>query len=134
MTICTFFITNPWFNACFKFFMCMTYFLSCQLAISFFTVSILILSGKKGKSFWRLRTFSGRWTTGCCSRKFITIFIAAFYQTYIKMSCIFNKLKTSNRQILWHYPSIQIIYIRILKIWKFFILYIFMYLLLTFAY
>ena len=44
ITLCTFFNKNPWFGACFKFLICVTYsFLSCKLAKTF---SNFILSGK----------------------------------------------------------------------------------------
>ena len=51
MTLCIFFKTNPWFNACFKFLMCITYSsLSCKFVTSFSVFSVFILSGTKGKS------------------------------------------------------------------------------------
>ena len=60
----TFFNTNPWFNAFFKSLMCITYLLlSCNLATSFSTFSILILSGKKGKSLQGSCNFSGYWAS-----------------------------------------------------------------------
>ena len=53
ITLWNFFKNNPWFNACFKFLMCITYpVLSCKLATSFSTFSIYLLSGKNGKSLW----------------------------------------------------------------------------------
>ena len=65
----TFFNTNPWFNSCFKFLMCITYsFWSCKLATSFSTFSKLVLSGKSGKSLWSLCKFSRYWTS--TSRKY----------------------------------------------------------------
>ena len=52
-TLCTSFNTNPWFNACFKALMCITYFsLSSILQTSFSTFPIFFLSGKNGKSLW----------------------------------------------------------------------------------
>ena len=64
MTFWSFFKTNPWFNAYFKFLMCIKYSaLSCKLATSFLTFSIFVLSGKKSKSLWRLCKFSGYWTS-----------------------------------------------------------------------
>ena len=48
MILCTFFIGNPWFNACVNFLICITYsVLPCKLAKSFSTFSIFILSCKK---------------------------------------------------------------------------------------
>ena len=48
MDLLTFFKTNQWFNAYFKFVICITYSpLSCKFATSFATFSIFILSGKK---------------------------------------------------------------------------------------
>ena len=62
MTLCTFFKTKSWFNACLKFLMWMNYyFLLCKLATSFLTFLIFILSGKKGESLWGLFRFSGYW-------------------------------------------------------------------------
>ena len=52
MSLFTLFNTNPRFNACFKFFICITYsILLCKLATTFSTFLILILSGKKVKFF-----------------------------------------------------------------------------------
>ena len=69
ITLWTFFKTDSWFNAYFKFLWWITYsVLSCKLATSISTFSILILSGKNGKSLWRLRNFSGYWTS--TSRKY----------------------------------------------------------------
>ena len=49
ITRCTSFRTNPWFNACFKFYMWITCFpLSCKLAASFSISSILFFQAKKG--------------------------------------------------------------------------------------
>ena len=46
-----FFKTNPRFNACLKFLMCITYSaFSCKLGTSFSTFSIFILLGTNGKS------------------------------------------------------------------------------------
>ena len=51
MILCTFFNTYPWFNACFRFLICITYsVLSCKLARSFSNFLIFIVSGKKCKS------------------------------------------------------------------------------------
>ena len=49
MALCTFFNINFWFNACFKFCLCITYsfYLSCNFARGFSTFSVLILSGEK---------------------------------------------------------------------------------------
>ena len=48
MTLSSIFNTNPWFNACFKFLMCITYsVLSCKLAISFSTFTVSILLGQR---------------------------------------------------------------------------------------
>ena len=74
ITLCSLFKTNPWFNACFKFLMCTTYsVLSCKLVTSFWTFSIFILTGKNGKSLWRLCTFSGYSTL--TSRKYLYHFL-----------------------------------------------------------
>ena len=62
MILCTFFnfFFNPWFNACFKFLMCITYsVLSYKLGKSYSTLSIFIFSGKKGKSLRRLCKYAG---------------------------------------------------------------------------
>ena len=49
----TFLKINSWFDAYFKFLMCITYsVLSCKLATSYLTFSIFILSGKNGKPIW----------------------------------------------------------------------------------
>ena len=72
VTLWTFFKTNPWFNAYFKFLLCLTYpVLSCKLPTSFSTFLIFILSGKKGKSLWNSCNFSGYWTS--TSTKFFVI-------------------------------------------------------------
>ena len=64
-----FFKINPWFNACFKFLMWMTYSVSSRkLVTSFSTFSILILSGKNGKSLWSSCNVSKHWTS--TSRKY----------------------------------------------------------------
>ena len=51
----------------------------------------------------------------------ITFSIIAFYEIFHKSRSIFNLFKAIYRQILWHYPFIQIIYVLIFKIWWFFI-------------
>ena len=62
--LCTFFEPNSSFNACFEFFMWITYsYLSCKSATSFSVFSIFIVSGKKSKLLWRLGIFSGYWTS-----------------------------------------------------------------------
>ena len=51
MILCTFSNTNPRFDACFKFLMCITYSsLPCKFATSFSTLSVFIISSKNGKS------------------------------------------------------------------------------------
>ena len=61
MTLWTFFNTGPWFSACFKCFIRITYyFLSCNLATNF---SSSILSSKKDKLFWRPNNFLRYWTS-----------------------------------------------------------------------
>ena len=69
ITSWTFFKTNPWFNACFKFLTWKTYsvFL-CKLGTSFLNFSIFILWSKNGKSLWRSCNFSKYWTS--TSRKY----------------------------------------------------------------
>ena len=53
--LCTFFNFNPWFNACFKAVMCITYFLfSSILQTNFSTFYNVLLCGKNGKSLWEL--------------------------------------------------------------------------------
>ena len=62
-------------------------------------------------------------------------FLQFFQVLVIELRSFFNPLKIICRYLLWQYPTIQIIYAPILKIWWFFILItIFMYLLLVFAY
>ena len=69
MTLWTFFKTNPWFNAYFKFLMCITYsVLLCKFATGFSTFSIFILSDKNGQSLWSSCKFFGYWTS--TSRKY----------------------------------------------------------------
>ena len=64
MTLWTFFKTNPWFNAYFKFLMWMTYsFLSLKLVTSVSTLLFFFLSGKNGNSLWSLCSFSRYWTS-----------------------------------------------------------------------
>ena len=64
MTLWTFFKINPWFNACSKFLMWITYsFLSYQLAPSFSTFFIFFLSDKNGESLWISCNFPGYWTS-----------------------------------------------------------------------
>ena len=62
-SFCTLFSTNPFFDAYFKFIMCVTCsFVSCKFAISFSTFSNFILSGRKGK-LWKLHKFSRFYTS-----------------------------------------------------------------------
>ena len=65
-------------------------------------------------------------------KSFITIFIAVFYEIFLKFRCIFNLFKTIYWQLLCnYYSSMQ----KILEIWWFFIfIIIFLYLLLAFTY
>ena len=59
ITLWAFLKTNPWFNAYFKFLMCITcLILSCKLATRLSTFSVFIFSGKNGKSLWRSCNFS----------------------------------------------------------------------------
>ena len=72
MTLSSIFNTNPWFNACFKFLMCITYsVLSCKLAISFSTFTVSILLGQKGISL-RRSCSSSRYSTSS-SRKYTSL-------------------------------------------------------------
>ena len=99
--------------------MCITYsFLSCKF-------SIAIFSGKNLKSWWR---FFRILNINYKKISFITIFIS--------MKSLLNWDILSNlRQQLWHCPSIEIIYILILKnSWFSIFIIIFMYLLLKFPY
>ena len=51
---------------------------------------------------------------------FISIFISASYEIFVKLRCIFNLLKTIYRQLSWHFPSMQVTYIPMPKIqWLF---------------
>ena len=53
MALAKHFKANLWFNACFNFFMWITYsVLSCKLAKSFWTVSIFSYFGKNVRSLW----------------------------------------------------------------------------------
>ena len=63
------------------------------------------------KRLWRLCKVLGYWT----------IVIIAFYEIFIKFKCFFNPFKVISSQVLWHCPTIQIIYILIFQIWPFFI-------------
>ena len=58
-TQCTFFKTNPWFSACFQFFMFLFFNLSCKLAASFSTLWIYIFPGKNSRSFRTSQDISG---------------------------------------------------------------------------
>ena len=111
--------------------MCITYpALSYEFATSFSIFSIFALSGKKGKSLWKLYAFLR------CQHQhqsFIIFIITAFYEILIKFRCFFNSFKIFYRQILWHSLTIQMIYISISKVWRFIIfIIIFMHLLLVF--
>ena len=64
ITLWTFSKTNPWFNAYFKFLMCVTYsVLSCKLAACCSTFSIFIISDQNGKSKWSSCGFLKYWTS-----------------------------------------------------------------------
>ena len=52
---------------------------------------------------------------------FIVFFITDFYETFIKFINIFPPLKIIYWQLLWRCQNIQIIYMPIFKIWRFFI-------------
>ena len=81
ITLYTSFSVIPWFNACFKAPMWITYFpLSSILQISFSTFSTFFLSGRNGKSLWKLNKFFGYWTS--TSRKYPRSLI--FYEAFIK--------------------------------------------------
>ena len=120
MTLLTFCNTNPWFNACFKFLMCITYScLLCKLATSFSTFPIFILSGKNGKSYWQLFHFRQYWIN---LKIFITILIVVFCEIFIKFGFIFNFWMYYHMQVFfWHYWFMEIMYIPLLKIHWFFI-------------
>ena len=64
---------------------------------------------------------------------FITSFIISFYEIFTRLRYFFKRLKITCRQLLWHCPAIEIIYIPIYTIWRFLSEY-FIYLLLAFAY
>ena len=64
----------------------------------------------------------------------ITLFILAFYDIEIELRCCFNPLKASYRQLLRHYPSMQIIYIQILNKIRFFVFIIFHVFVIAFTY
>ena len=78
ITLCTLFSINPWFSACFKALMWMTYFsLSSILQTSFSTFSNFFLSGKNGNSLWRPNNFLGYSTS--TSRKYPTSLFSLWF-------------------------------------------------------
>ena len=84
---------------------------------------------------WSSCNFSGYGTSNL--RKYLSSFFSLyfFYKIFIKFRSIFNPLKIVYWKLLRHWPTIQIIYIPVLRIRQFFIfIIIFMYLLLAFAY
>ena len=62
--LCSFFKINPWFNACFKYLICIKYSLfSCKLAASYSNSLIFTLWHRKGEPWWRVHKISGYcWT------------------------------------------------------------------------
>ena len=110
INLCTFFRTNPWFNACFKFYMWITCFpLSCKLAASFSISSILFFQAKKGCEIHVIfQDIENQ------LEKFILMM--NFYEIFIPSRCFFNPLKIIYRYLLWYCPSIQVIYVPIRKI------------------
>ena len=135
---------NPWFNACFKFFMWTTYsLLSCKLVTSFSTFSIFILFGKNGKSLWSSSYFLGYWTSASrkCppwpfSMSFITFFNTIFYEISIKyLGSIKIYLLEAFTSACLHLLHLQLSTSQYLRYDdSLFLSYSFVYLLLTFAY
>ena len=124
MTIWIFFGSNPWFNACFKNIMEITYsFLSCKFPWSFSTFSIFILSGKLVNDCEGYVNFQDIQ----CQLKIslITFFFIIFSEAWIKFRNILKPLKLICRHRLFHCPTIQIICIPIFKIWRFFFIIMF---------
>ena len=68
LTLCNVFISNPWFNVCFNFFMHIEFFFyhASWLHTNFL---IFIYSSKNGKSFWSSSNISRYWTS--TSRKYL---------------------------------------------------------------
>ena len=52
---------------------------------------------------------------------FVTFFIIVFYEVFIKLRSFYYPFKMIYRKLLWHCPTIQFIYISVIKIWCFYI-------------
>ena len=97
----TFFKTNPWFIACFKFLMWIIYsVLSCKLATSFLAFLIFILSGTNGYLLRNSCNFSGYWIS--TSKKYSPSLssLCFCHEIFIKLKTIFDPLKTIYRKLL----------------------------------
>ena len=122
IVLCTFLKNNRWFNACFKYIICITYsVLSFKLTTCFWTFSIFIFSGKKGKSLWRSSIFFKILNINFKKLSFNTLFFIVFYKIFIKSRSIFNLLKIIYQRLLRNCPTTEMIYIPILKTWRFYI-------------
>ena len=95
---------NSWFNTCFKFLSWVKYLvLSCKLVTSFSIFSIFILSGKNGNHYQIHVIF---WSANLKRTFFITFFITASYEIFIKWRSIFNPLKMTYWKLLRYCPTI----------------------------
>ena len=102
----TSFKTNLWFNACFKFLMCITYsVLWCKSATSFSTISIFILSVKMVNHYEVYVIFQDI-NHQLLENILHHFFRQIFYEIFIKLSSIFYPLKIIYWKLLWHCPPI----------------------------
>ena len=113
----TFSKTNSWFNAYFKFLMCIRYSaLPCKLATSLSIFSIFIFSGKNGKSLWNSFNFCSVQfnfkfnilKTNFKKISFITFLVIVLNEIFIKLRNIFDPLKVIYWKLLQHCQSYRL--------------------------
>ena len=114
ITLWTFFKINSWFNACFKFFMCITYLVwSCRLATNFSIFSFFLV--KMVNHYEVHLIFQG---IGHQLQK--TILHLFLHCSFFMKSLLNRELYFIYWKLLRHCTTILIIYISILLIWQFF--------------
>ena len=98
ITLYTFFSINPWFSAYFKVLMWTTYFsFSRMLQTSLLHFLVFSLSGKNGKSIWRLNKLF--WILNIYFKKIslITVFAITIYEILTNLENLFIHLKPFTR-------------------------------------
>ena len=104
ITLCTFFSFKPWFSACFKALMWITFFsLSSILQISFSTFSTFFHLARNGKSLWLLNNVGYSTST---PRKYPVILSSSYF--LMKSSLNFEKLFTHSKLFLVIFETLSI--------------------------